>query len=310
MPLNLRYLDHKEIDFERWDRCVGARNKPQPYGFSWYLNWVAPGWTAVVYGDYEAVLPVFPQVKKGFTFTTRPYGTQALGPFGTIPLSAEWTQDFIERAMAEVQYGEFFISPEVPRPGHWTGQTFSNFVLNTNVTYEQLRGGYSAQTKRNLKKAEKAKLDFGNWPTVQDLIRLWQNTTQERTQITDENMRSLGKVLEFCAYQKRGQILAAYGEGNSLVAGQFWVQWQGRSTLLLNASTSEGKAIGAPTLLIDQMIQSKAGLDHCIDFEGSSIPGLARFYKGFGASDEPFYFHVDNRLPWWSKWMKPKTTQS
>ena len=78
MPLNLRYLEHNEIDFERWDRCVGSRNKPQPYGFSWYLNWVAPGWTAVVYGDYEAVLPVFPKVKKGFTFTTRPYGTQAL----------------------------------------------------------------------------------------------------------------------------------------------------------------------------------------------------------------------------------------
>ena len=72
MPLNLRYLEHNEIDFERWDRCVGSRNKPQPYGFSWYLNWVAPGWTAIVYGDYEAVLPVFPKVKKGFTFTTRP----------------------------------------------------------------------------------------------------------------------------------------------------------------------------------------------------------------------------------------------
>jgi hypothetical protein len=310
MPLNLRYLEHNEIDFERWDRCVGSRNKPQPYGFSWYLNWVAPGWTAIVYGDYEAVLPVFPKVKKGFTFTTRPYGTQALGPFATIPLSAEWTQDFIERAMAEVQYGEFFISPEVPVPSHWTGQNFSNYVLNTNTSYENLKAGYTSQTKRNLKKAEKAKLDFGNWPTVQDLIRLWQNTTQERTHITDENMHSLGKVLEFCVYQKRGQILAAYGEGNSLVAGQFWVQWHGRSTLLLNASTSDGKALGAPTLLIDQMIQSKAGLDHCIDFEGSSIPGLARFYRGFGASDEPFYFHVDNRLPWWAKWMKTKTTRS
>ena len=58
------------------------------------------------------------------------------------------------------------------------------------------------------------------------------------------------------------------------------------------------------------MIQLHAGSDHILDFEGSSIPGLARFYSGFGAHDEPFYFHVENNLPWYLRWRKPKTTRS
>ncbi|MEL0145610.1 MAG: hypothetical protein VW808_01680, partial [Schleiferiaceae bacterium] len=76
MRPNLKYIPHTEIDFERWDRCVAATAHPQPYGFSWYLNWVAPTWDALIYGDYEVVFPLFPREKNGISFTTRPYGTQ------------------------------------------------------------------------------------------------------------------------------------------------------------------------------------------------------------------------------------------
>ncbi len=309
MPLSLKYIPHESIDFERWDRCVSAHPKPQPYGFSWYLNWVAARWDAIVYGDYEAVMPIFPQQKNGLTFTTRPYGTQALGPFSSILLDDQATQDFVAFAMSKVRYGEFFLSPMVQVPQHWKPQVLSNYVLPTQGCYEDLAANYSSQTKRNLKKANQAKLDYGSWTTVQDALRLWKHSTQKKTNITDENLARFEKVLEFCLYQKRAEVLSVLDEGNTLVAAQIWVTYEGRSTLLVNASSDYGKRIGAPTLLIDQMVHSKSGMDHLLDFEGSSIPGLARFYSGFGATDEPFYFHVENQLPLWARWMKPKTTR-
>lgn len=310
MRPNLKYIPHVEIDFERWDRCVSGTAHPQPYGFSWYLNWVALTWDALVYGDYEVVFPLFPREKNGILFTTRPYGIQAAGPYSTIPLSAQWLEKLMEEAMEHFTYGEFFLSPGVALPSHWTSEKYSNFVLSTKALYKELAAGYSAQTKRNLKKAQKSKLEFAQWATAQDVVRLWKQNTQEKTHITSENIDSLKKILEFCLYQKRGILMAVYDEGNTLVAGQIWVQFRGRSTLLLNASSSYGKECGAPTLLIDQMIQLHAGSDHMLDFEGSSIPGLARFYSGFGAHDEPFYFHVENNLPWYLRWRKPKTTRS
>jgi hypothetical protein len=56
-------------------------------------------------------------------------------------------------------------------------------------------------------------------------------------------------------------------------------------------------------------MRSVAGRAHQIDFEGSSIAGLKRFYSGFGAKDEPFFMHVENRLPPLLRWLKTATTR-
>ena len=39
-----------------------------------------------------------------------------------------------------------------------------------------------------------------------------------------------------------------------------------------------------------------------IDFEGSSVDSIARFYQGFGAENIPYYHIKQNRLPWWIRW--------
>ncbi len=44
--------------------------------------------------------------------------------------------------------------------------------------------------------------------------------------------------------------------------------------------------------------------DLILDFEGSSIPGLARFYKGFGANPSNFFLLKYNNLPFPFKYFK------
>ena len=70
-----------------------------------------------------------------------------------------------------------------------------------------------------------------------------------------------------------------------------------------------GKSHGVSTWLIDRHMRSVAGRAHKIDFEGSSIEGLKRFYSGFGAKDEPFFMHIENRLPPRLRWLKRATTR-
>jgi hypothetical protein len=40
------------------------------------------------------------------------------------------------------------------------------------------------------------------------------------------------------------------------------------------------------------------------DFEGSSIPGVAKFYEGFGATNEPYSVIKKDNLPLWAKLAK------
>ena len=42
------------------------------------------------------------------------------------------------------------------------------------------------------------------------------------------------------------------------------------------------------TFLIDSVLKKYAGSHLTFDFEGSMIPGLARYYMGFGAIEKKF----------------------
>ena len=309
MQRTIKFLEHSQIDFEKWDECISSTSSPQPYGFSWYLNWLSDQWQALVIGDYEVVLPLFIQKKYGQLYSTRPYGTQALGPYSKVPLTKEIVKSLVAAAMERVKYAEFFFSPLTPVSKRMKPQQFSNFVLNTSKDYEELYAAYSSQNKRNLKKEASAKFELAEWSSVQDAVQLWQQEIREKTAIEEADFNRLGKLLEFCHYQKRGVLYAVRDEYNQLCGAQFWVVHQGRSTLLLNASTAWGKEHGVSAWLIDQHIKSTSGREHLIDFEGSSIPGLKRFYSGFGAKDEPFYMHVENQLPFPINLLKTKSTR-
>ena len=308
MKLTIKSVLRDQIDHEKWDACVASTQSPQPYGFSWYLDRVSPDWKGLIYGDYEAILPIFPAKKWSFSYTSRPYGTQSTGPYSKIPLDHELLRAFIQSAMQEVRYAEFFIAPGVKAPEDLPVVHYSNFILDLSVGYEELKENYSKQIKRNLNKARKANISQDSWVSVEEASLLWQRDVMPKTQVSLGQWKGLEKLLEFCHYQKRARILAVRDEFNQLVAAQIWVVWQGRSTLLLNASDDWGKDQGIPTWLIDTHIQEHAGKDHIIDFEGSSIPGLARFYSGFGSRDQPFSLHISNRLPLPIKWLKPTSS--
>ena len=49
-------------------------------------------------------------------------------------------------------------------------------------------------------------------------------------------------------------------------------------------------------LLIDTVIRNYAGTRFTLDFEGSEIEGVRRFYEGFGAVGTPYYFFKRNLL--------------
>ena len=309
MPQRFKYIKHKDIDFERWDLCISSLQAPQPYGFSWYLNWLVPQWDAIVYGDYEVILPIFLRTKNGLSYTTRPFGTQSTGPYAKIPLSTKWIEDLINEATRYVKYGEFFLAPGTPLPAHFKPEALANYSLQTNDCYEALYSAYSKQNKRNIKKANAIDLQWAEWSSIEEAVSLWKLNTQSQTAITDENLERLKKLMEFCKYQNKGTLYAVRDEYNQLIGAHFWIIVEGRSTLILNATNDYGKEHGVSAWLIDQHIRTVASSDHVIDFEGSSLDGLARFYSGFGATNHPFFMHVENRLPIWARYFKQKTTK-
>jgi len=64
--LEIKYLKHNQIDKQKWDSAIENAQNGLAYALSWYLDIVSPNWDALIFGDYEMVMPLIH--KKKYTF--------------------------------------------------------------------------------------------------------------------------------------------------------------------------------------------------------------------------------------------------
>ena len=92
-----------------------------------------------------------------------------------------------------------------------------------------------------------------------------------------------------------GQIVAARKSTGELISAILLLKHKGRAINLINTSNTFSKQTGAMHMLLDELICKI--LKDCVlfDFEGSTIPGVARFYQSFGARTET-YFRYESKF--------------
>lgn len=291
----INILRGKDIDEEKWNACVNRDKFPLIYGNVWYLDLVCHEWDAIVYNDYEAVLPLPFQEKGRLKYLYRPYGVQQLGVFGNqskteellaaIPKKYVWVDLFLN-ASNQLESSKKKATPQV------------NLTLDLSKSYEQLYEGYSKQTKRNLKKAKKQKFSAFGYESPEQIISLFKmNKGQSLSNLQDKHYQKMTQIMHTLMHKNMGYISALYVEPNHLCAAAFFVEWKGRITLLFSATDQYGKETQAMTKLFDEFFIFQSGKPLLFDFEGSNIESLARFYKGFGAELETYYNYIRNRLP-------------
>ena len=87
--------------------------------------------------------------------------------------------------------------------------------------------------------------------------------------------------------RKIGFLLGVYDGAQKLLSVAFFISYFNRDILLFNSSNKNIKN-SSMTFLIDQYIQSNIKQNKLLDFEGSNIPGVKRFYKGFGSIERNY----------------------
>ncbi|MFX6040696.1 hypothetical protein ABTE96_22240, partial [Acinetobacter baumannii] len=66
---------------------------------------------------------------------------------------------------------------------------------------------------------------------------------------------------------------------------------------VLNSVTKEGRKLHANHWLFHKIIEEFSNSNMIFDFEGSSIPGIRNFYKGFDPMEEQYTILKFNLLP-------------
>lgn len=300
----IHYLEHKNINFQKWDDCIRRSTNPLIYGESWWLNIVCPGWDALIKGDYEAVMPLTKRKKFALEYLYQPDFTQQLGVFSD---GKNDVQKFLQAVPKKFRLIEIQLNTKN------TVNNFSEFELFPRKTYHLklseeihvLRKSYSENTRRNLKKFEKSGYKIVSATSADDTINLFKaNKGKEPGSLGVKQYTILYQLVDSAFKRKCISILNALDPFGNAVAGALFVHSNSSYIFLFSGVGKEGKENGALPAIIDHFIASHVPENKILDFEGSMIPTLARFYKSFG-SEEIVYLQVrKNTLPRPLRWFK------
>lgn len=303
--INLKHIKHGEIDRDKWDHCIDNAPNCRVYAYTWHLDRTAEVWDALVWGDYEFVMPLPYRVKLGIKYLYQPIYSQQLGIFPTH--NSEIASAFYNFIIANYRYCDMQINSESTQVTTADTVTFvprKNYLLPLNKQYNSITSSFSKNTKRNIAKAKKQNLSLVDGIQLEEYLKF--KSANLRNSINKKDLLKLKSLIAFGHNKGFGKIYGVYSSINELCAAVYFCRWKNRVIYFNAASSVEGKKQYAMHYLMNQFIESNAGKNLILDFEGSMIPGVARFYDGFGATAE-HYFQVNfNRLPLLVKWLKHK----
>jgi hypothetical protein len=284
---SVRYLHRWQVDDERWNQAVSSSGFSMVYAQSWYLDACADYWAALVLEDYDFVMPVAYRRKLGFKYLYQPRFCQQLGIYSEKQVDAQIVTAFLNTLRKHFWLGDYAFNEGNLLEASRTLQVTENvnFVLGMKAEYETLSKAYSENCRRNIKKAMQSGLKFSGDVSISELVLLKEK--HDHSPQTHKHYQSLAEM--FSGMLEAGRV-QAYGMklGQELCAGAIFASGHIRIHYLLSVSTSTGKENSAMFGLIDRVIQRHAGQDLDLDFEGSNLEHLARFFRGFGAQAQRY----------------------
>ncbi len=288
----IRYLEHEDIDREQWDGCIAGASFETIYPYSWYLDLVSPGWDGLVMGDYEMVMPLTHTRKFGFHFLLQPILAQQLGVFSLDPPNEFEMEDFLAAIPSRYVVADICLNcqnKELP-----PGIRFA-YRVNYELDLRDFATTYGTNTRRNLQKGREYPFEFreiGMMPYLDLKFSPGESIPVER--------EYLERLFVGLSELKRAEAFGLYLDGE-LHAAAILGYANTRVIYMNGCSSTAGKDTRAMFVLMDRLINNSRDTFPLFDFEGSNLPGVARFFEGFGAFETSYPRILRTKLPffWW-----------
>ncbi len=271
----MKILKRNEIDTEKWNLSV-QKLELSPYLYSIYLDaTTSKSWKALVWGDYEKVLPFYSQKK----WELIPY--VFMPPFLQQIDTSKLTETQIKEAYHFFKKNFIKTDLRTSTPLISSASVKYNYELSLDKTYDEIYSNYNSLLRKNLSKFKEISIEKTDFE-LEYLQYYFDNTFFDQAIKNNRNflfnfLMQLGDSAQYYKATYEGEIIAI------LITYKSYE----REFLIMPISTDIGKKYQAMSFLIDFVIQNSTS--KTIDFEGSNIPNIAKFYEQFGASKTMYY---------------------
>ncbi|MFB6316974.1 GNAT family N-acetyltransferase [Saccharicrinis sp. FJH54] len=302
----IRFLKRKDIDDSKWDALVAHSWHETSYGYCWYLDRVTSEWHGLVLDDYSAVMPLATSVKFGIPYVLNVPFMQYTTVYGTRPDPGLFRR-FMEAVPDRFRFLDFKVFlPFEPQLDNAEVTSHTNLVLDLNNPLSDLKTGFNTNTKRNLKKADRQNITVRSMVDPEPLLETYRQFKLRKynSKFDDLLKGRIRDIIHYGVENGLGDLVYAYDSDNRYLGGTYFQKSGSRFIYLFSAAEETAQKTGAMAFIVWKQIEKNAGKRKILDFEGSDIEGIARFYKGFGSTEEKYYHIKINRLPRIIKWIK------
>ncbi|WP_051349267.1 hypothetical protein [Chryseobacterium gregarium] len=278
----IRRLKYNDIDFEKYTRCLENSEQRKYSASKLFLDITSrKQWEILVFNDYEAVMPV-PFIRKfGLKIVINPRLCQQLGIFSTkddIHLNDDFL-NFFEKKY-NIWYYPFNDQNIFSRPLI----TRKNFLIYPEE-YEVVRQKYSPKRKRKLRLDEE----------VLAMSEIREVSMPEAYSFISENIIGAKNGYDkqeflktFQNFYDSGSLgITAFLYENKIINAIAVYHDEKTAALLGTFNDKEYMKLSGSCVVIDRVIRGNIS-NKIFDFEGSEIPAVEEFFRGFRPELKPY----------------------
>ncbi len=274
----MQIIPRSKLNVTKYSNCLQTADNYRIYAECWYLDCLTnQQWDCLVYEDYQAIMPIPYKKYFGIKFVSQPIFVQQLGIFSN-QLSQEIVDNFI--IFFKKYYIRSYSFNEENLQFLNLKQKRTNYILNLNSSYPKLYNSFNNNIKRNIKKFQKQNLQL----IISDEINEFPNDKLLESAKISESFFKLVNELK-----KRNciKIYQVKDENKILIIKIFLLSKQ-RMIYLYGFSSQKAKELGCSAYIFSEVIREFSSQEMILDFEGSEIEGIAKFFKSFNAQKNSY----------------------
>jgi len=295
----LSYILHKNIDKAKWDLKLSKCSNKLIYATSLYLDAMAGTWDAIIYGDYEILMPLPKRKKFGFHYMYTPAFVQQLGAFYCKIPHQTFFEDAFNLITAKANLVEYAMNYSNHFHINSAKQYFrNNFTLSLQASHSLLVSKQLPAFKKSMRRLQKHPFKYLESYSFIETILLYKQLYQSKQKgLKNRDYANFTALVKLLAKKHQVVCRQVVDTDNKLLGAALLLKDDVRLYNLIACVTPLGRQLEANYFLYHNIIKEFSNQNLVLDFEGSDEEGIANFYKKMGPENEPYPFLKINNLP-------------
>ncbi|MCU0376520.1 MAG: hypothetical protein MUF24_14530 [Chitinophagaceae bacterium] len=304
--MRLQWLSCDNVDPDKWNKCLQQADNSLIYAHTDFLNAMSPGWEGLVADDYTLILPATRRSKYGITYLCQPAFAQQLGIFGKQEAILQQQDAMLQAVQEKYKFAEVYLNYLQTSLGRYTALR-NNYVLTLGKAFDVISENFKTDLRKNLKRAEKFNLTYAAGHDATEAIGYYQTQYGAQLGYTATAWKAFCNICEKWINEGKAivrKVVLPKTKGEELLSIALFLKDEKRLYNVASTTLPNGRMMEANHVLLNELIREYAQQPLQLDFEGSDLPGVAKFYQKFNPVNEPYAYWKINRLPYPLRWFK------